>query len=79
MKSRAAFEHIIGKMARCGAQLYFWTFTFRDIHSLQMAMGLWNEFLTLLKRGGKAFWSVRDEYVVALEVQRDAIRRRHSR
>jgi hypothetical protein len=30
-------------------------------------------FLTLLKRGGKAFWSVRDEYAVALELRQDAV------
>jgi hypothetical protein len=30
--------------------MYFWTFTFRDVHSLTFAMRLWNEFLTILKR-----------------------------
>jgi hypothetical protein len=30
-------------------------------------------FLTLLKRGGKAFWSVRDEYSVALELRPEAV------
>jgi hypothetical protein len=30
-------------------------------------------FLVLLKRGGKAFWSVRDEYSIALELQPAAI------
>jgi hypothetical protein len=30
-------------------------------------------FLTLLKRGGKAFWSVREEYAVALELRRETI------
>jgi hypothetical protein len=30
-------------------------------------------FMTLLKRGGKAFWSVRDEYAVALELRPDTI------
>jgi hypothetical protein len=33
-------------------------------------------FLTLLKRGGKAFWSVRDEYSVTLELQPQAVRGR---
>lgn len=33
-------------------------------------------FLTLLKRGGKAFWSLRDEYEVALELQPQAVRGR---
>jgi hypothetical protein len=31
-------------------------------------------FLTLLKRGGKAFWSLRDEYRIALELQPQAVR-----
>jgi hypothetical protein len=50
MKTNAAFEHTVLKMARNGAKLYFWTFTFRDVHSLKFAMRLWNEFLTILKR-----------------------------
>src|SRR5450432_3774199 len=50
MKSRSAFEFTVQKMVRKGAQLYFWTFTFREVHSLKLAMGLWNQFLTLLKR-----------------------------
>jgi hypothetical protein len=33
-------------------------------------------FLTLLKRGGKAFWSMRDEYSVTLELQPQAVRGR---
>jgi len=33
-------------------------------------------FLTLLRRGGKAFWSLRDEYKVALELQPQAVRGR---
>jgi len=33
-----------------GGKLYFWTFTFRNVHSLTFAMKLWNEFLTILKR-----------------------------
>jgi hypothetical protein len=33
-------------------------------------------FLTLLRRGGKAFWSLRDEYNVALELQPQAVRGR---
>ncbi len=37
-------------MQRNGAKLYFWTFTFRDVHSLAMATALWNQFLTLLRR-----------------------------
>jgi hypothetical protein len=49
MKSRTAFEYTIRKMEAKG-KLYFWTFTYRDVHSLKTAMGLWNEFLTLLKR-----------------------------
>lgn len=33
-------------------------------------------FLGLLKRGGKAFWSMRDTYAVAIEVQPNAIQGR---
>ncbi len=50
MKSRAAFEHTVRKMERQSSKLYFWTFTYRDVHALKTAMGLWNEFLTMLKR-----------------------------
>lgn len=50
MKSRAAFEFTVRKMERRSRKLYFWTFTFRDVHSLKTAMSLWNEFLTMLKR-----------------------------
>lgn len=50
MKSRSAFEFTVRKMLRQNAKLYFWTFTFREVHSLKSAMGLWNQFLTLLKR-----------------------------
>jgi hypothetical protein len=50
MKSRSAFEFTVRKMLRQNAKLYFWTFTFREVHSLKTAMGFWNQFLTLLKR-----------------------------
>src|SRR5438132_898 len=50
MKSRSAFEFTVRKMLRQNPKLYFWTFTFREVHSLKAAMQLWNEFLTLLKR-----------------------------
>lgn len=50
MKSRAAFEFTVGKMVRNGEKLYFWTFTFRDVHSLTKATALWNQLLTVLKR-----------------------------
>ena len=50
MKSRAAFERTVRKMEQTGAKLFFWTFTYRDVHSLTIAMRLWNEFLTILKR-----------------------------
>jgi hypothetical protein len=33
-------------------------------------------FVTLLKRGGKAFWSMRDEYSVTLELQPQTVRGR---
>jgi hypothetical protein len=50
MKSRAAFEFTVLKMLRESGKLYFWTFTFRDVHSLKRAMALWNEFLTVMKK-----------------------------
>src|SRR5205823_14485209 len=50
MKSRFAFEFTVRKMLRQTGRLYFWTFTFREVHSLKTAMKLWNQFLTLLKR-----------------------------
>jgi hypothetical protein len=50
MKSRSAFEFTVRKMLRQNPKLYFWTFTFRKVHSLKTAMGRWNQFLTLLKR-----------------------------
>jgi len=50
MKSRAAFEFTVRKMLRQNPKLYFWTFTFREVHSLKKATRLWNQFLTLLKR-----------------------------
>jgi len=50
MKSRDAFEHPVNRMARDSARLYFWTFTYRVVHSLKEAMRLWNGFLTMLKR-----------------------------
>src|SRR5260370_22917562 len=50
MKSRSAFEFTGWKMLRQNRKLYFWTFTFREVHSLNTAMGRWNQFLTLLKR-----------------------------
>lgn len=50
MKSRSAFEFTVRKMLRQNPKLYFWTFTFREVHSLKRAMQLWNQFLTLLTR-----------------------------
>jgi hypothetical protein len=50
VKSRFAFEFTVRKMLRQNPRLYFWTFTFREVHSLKEAMQSWNEFLTLLKR-----------------------------
>jgi hypothetical protein len=50
MKSRSAFEFTVRKMLRQNPKLYFWTFTFREVHSQKNAMRLWNQFLTLLKR-----------------------------
>jgi hypothetical protein len=50
MKSGSAFEFTVRKMLRRKSKLYFWTFTFQNVHSLKTAMGLWNQFLTLLKR-----------------------------
>jgi hypothetical protein len=37
-------------MEHASGKLFFWTFTYRDVHSLKSAMRLWNEFLTILKR-----------------------------
>jgi hypothetical protein len=50
MKSSSAFEFTVRKMFRQNPKLYFWTFTFKEVHSLQTAMSLWNQFLTLLRR-----------------------------
>jgi len=50
MKSRTAFQRTVEKMEQEAGKLYFWTFTYRDVHSLKVAMRLWNEFLTILKR-----------------------------
>src|SRR5947209_9112012 len=50
MKSRSAFEFTVRKMLRQNRNLYFWTFTLREVHALTEAMRLWNQFLTLLKR-----------------------------
>ncbi len=50
MKSQNAFVFTVNKMHKQSGKLYFWTFTFRDVHSLKFAMRLWNEFLTILKR-----------------------------
>lgn len=50
MKSRTAFEFTVRKMMRHNAQMYFWTFTFEEVHAVKEAMERWNAFLTLLKR-----------------------------
>jgi len=39
----------------------------------QMPRQVQEAFLILLKRGGKAFWSVRDTYAMALELRRETI------
>ena len=44
MKSRSAFEFTIRKMLRENRKLYFWTFTFREVHSQKDVMRLWNQF-----------------------------------
>ncbi len=43
------------------------------LQQVQMPRQAQEPFLILLRRGGKAFWSVRDEYAVALELQPEAI------
>ena len=43
------------------------------LQRVQVPRTVQDTFLTLLKRGGKAFWSVRDEYAVALELRREAV------
>jgi hypothetical protein len=59
-------------MERLGGKLYFWTFTFRDVHSLAFAMRLWNEFLTILKRNmrfrGVRVLELHDEHGVHFHV-----------
>jgi hypothetical protein len=50
MKSQTAFEFTVQKMLRRNPKLYFWTFTFAEVHSLNDAMRKWNSFLTILKR-----------------------------
>lgn len=43
------------------------------LQRVQVPRQIQDPFLILLRRGGKAFWSVRDEYAVALELQPEAI------
>jgi hypothetical protein len=43
------------------------------LQRVQVPLNTQETFLTLLKRGGKAFWSVRDEYAVALELRQDTV------
>lgn len=43
------------------------------LQRVQMPREVQERFLILLRRGGKAFWSVRDEYALALELQQDAV------
>lgn len=43
------------------------------LQRVQVPRNTQETFLTLLKRGGKAFWSVRDEYAVALELRQDTV------
>lgn len=46
----------------------------RDLlQRVQVPPEVQTNFLTLLRRGGKAFWSIRDEYSVALEVRLQVI------
>src|SRR5947207_3396465 len=72
MKSRTAFERTVRKMEQAGAELFFWTFTYRDVHSLKVAMRLWNEFLTILKRNmgfrGLRVLELHDEHGVHFHV-----------
>lgn len=46
------------------------------IQEAQIPPPVQETFLTLLKRGGKAFWSLRDEYSVTLELEPQAVRGR---
>lgn len=43
------------------------------LQRVQMPRDVQDRFLILLKRGGKAFWSVHDEYAVALGLRPDAV------
>jgi hypothetical protein len=57
-----------------GEQYQFAPEALRDLlQRVQVPQEVQNNFLALLKRGGKAFWSVRDEYAVALEARQDSI------
>ncbi|MGE3536656.1 MAG: hypothetical protein AB7N91_04355 [Candidatus Tectimicrobiota bacterium] len=57
-----------------GEQYRFAPDELRDLlQRVQVPRDLQEGFLVLLRRGGKAFWSMRDEYSVALEVRQNAI------
>ena len=57
-----------------GEQYRFAPDELRDLlQRVQVPRDIQDGFLVLLRRGGKAFWSVRDEYSVALEVRANAI------
>src|SRR6266705_5027016 len=43
------------------------------LQRVQVPRNVQDPFLALLKRGGKAFWSVRDEYAVALELRPEVV------
>jgi hypothetical protein len=40
MNSSSAFEFTVRKMLRQNAKLYFWRFTFREVHSTKASMDL---------------------------------------
>lgn len=46
------------------------------LQQAQVPANVQDAFITLLRRGGKAFWSLRDEYRVAFEVQPGAVQGR---
>ncbi len=57
-----------------GEQFRFAPEELRDLlQRVQIPREVQDGFLTLLRRGGKAFWSVRDEYAVALEVRQNTV------
>jgi hypothetical protein len=57
-----------------GEQYYFAPNELLELlQRVQVPRNVQDPFLALLKRGGKAFWSVRDDYAVALELRPEVV------